>query len=443
MTHHLAMANQKPNSMERVPLVRTMLKDGSLSELRPPASAAGLLNLPLTLHQNATTESDHVHRAIQSRLGGVYVKCLPSLQFVHWGPPVEIWEPPAKWPEHGKYFPLGEKSEAKGDWRYFYRELALKKDVLIQGAIDPDPPQTELTAPETVQEIKDNLRTHVLATVHCPGWAQGWARSVLDLVVFHVSTTSILKLFAIKGGTACDEEIAFLFIMMKHLGFKIHLRKLGEGEKKWGLHRVIEWKLPRMGGDHVTPYNVVLQQYDDVEYMRNLDWEFAPVRGRWIPNAARYAVISCAENWYLRDEEHPQGESVRLNKKYADAKHPQGMTVNEKLNATLVQSLETAKELACTNGFKRYDCSPSSTSAGTSDAIKRESCGSVVTDFSSAGTGADVDSHSSCSDVTDSSPFGALPGAPSLDALKSANADYLGRAVPTFALQSSLFGNRL
>jgi len=277
---------------------------------------------------------------------------------------------PDGWPLHGEFFPLGPDSQAKGDWHYFWKDLACKKRMLADGVKNPEPKGTELGAPETVQAITDNLRTHVLATVYCPGWAHGWASFLLDLIVRNAPTTSFLKLLAVKGGPACDEEIAFLFVLMGELGF-------GDPTvATWisGKSLVATWRMPRKGVD-VEEYAVELIQFCTVHDTRDMDMSFAPPPGKFTctPNLFRYAVISCAEKWCI------DGQALRINPSEVDENHVDGMTVNDKLNSMLVASLKTTKDRATKKGFRptfvasdgrTYSCMP--WRAGEHGALARE-----------------------------------------------------------------------
>lgn len=260
---------------------------------------------------------------------------------------------PDGWPLHGKFFPLGPDSKAKGDWDLFWREFDVKKKILAAAIASPAPKGAELGAPEAVQDALDNFRTHVLATVYCPGWAQGWGRFLVDLVVFHASTTDTLRLLAVKGGPACDEEITFLLIVMLELGFEL-VRDERSSYDDWSNETgapscppyAIDaiWTLPRVGAE---PYYVQLLQFEHVQDA-TVDMIVAPQAGRLTcrPHLQRYAMISCAEGWFIG------GRSVRINTDEVDERHPDGMTVNDKLNALLVASFQRAKGRAASKGFR-------------------------------------------------------------------------------------------
>ena len=64
------------------------------------------------------------------------------------------------------------------------------------------------------------------------------------------------------------------------------------------------------------------------------------------PFFRRVAVISCAENWFIA------GKSVRVNPAETDQDHPNGMTMNDKLNSVMVASLKVAQQRAEAKGFR-------------------------------------------------------------------------------------------
>merc|ERR1712039_134478 len=78
----------------------------------------------------------------------------------------------------------------------------------------------KMTPVETVERMKRDMFTQVLATVHCPAWSLSWALAFVNLIAISCSACSGLKLLAVKGGDACDQEIAFIEWAMLALGFE-------------------------------------------------------------------------------------------------------------------------------------------------------------------------------------------------------------------------------
>jgi hypothetical protein len=248
---------------------------------------------------------------------------------------------PEGWPSDGKYFPLGPKTTAKGEWNVFWKQVAIMKLVLAARVSSVSSRGPKLTATEAAQDLLQNLRTHVLATVYCPSWAHSWASMLLDRVVSAAPDSWVLNLVAIKGGAASDEECAFVFVILEELGFT----KMFSNEEYCNGHSLYGcWYIERPGNRR---FYVVLKQYllSDVDISVNLSEVFAREPDTEVPDARRVAVISCAEKWFIN------GKSMRINAAETDEAHPDGMTVNDKLNALVVAALKDNKERAETKGW--------------------------------------------------------------------------------------------
>ena len=183
--------------------------------------------------------------------------------------------------------------------------------------------------------------THVLATVYCPAWARSWANMLLSLVVQNATAAECLKLLAVKGGPACDEECAFVFVLLAELGFRC--TRDNKDTANYAIQA--QWRLSRKDA---PDYIVSLYQYYDVQHTdKQFEENFAPTEGyTCAPLLQRFAVISCAEKWFI------DGQAMRINPKETDETHADGMTVNDRLNANLVTALQNAKARAIKKGFR-------------------------------------------------------------------------------------------
>jgi len=248
---------------------------------------------------------------------------------------------PEGWPVDGKFLPLGPNSKAKGDWHLFWQQVSVQKKVLQATAASPAPNGIKLSASESVQDICDNFCTHVHTTVYGQACARSWARMLLSLVAENASSCDALMLLGVKGGPTCDEECAFVRIVLLELGFKEERYECGKGHH---YNMSCLWALPRQG---VPSYNVELRQFGGLMQAESMHMTFAPASGyTCAPLLQRYAVISCAEEWLV------DGAAMRINPNETNENHPNGMTVNDKLNAILVAALSVAKERAATKGFR-------------------------------------------------------------------------------------------
>lgn len=276
-----------------------------------------------------------------------------SLQ-THYQP---LQEAPEGWPIDGRFFPLGPGSKAKAEWTPFWTMVAASKACLM--SVEVEPAGAMLSAAQVVRAQKNNLTTTVLATVMCPGWSLTWASAVLNTVVMPASSCGTLTLIAIKGGPACDEEVAFIQVLMMELGFTL----IRNGDNR-GTSLLWEWKLQRKSAG---AYKVKLRQFYSLDGTSALPESFAPKqRNSVAPNLKRLAIVSCAESWPPIN-----GVSQRLNldsqlvKHVLDVKRETGnlrpdeelqlqtigVTVNDVLNAYIIQALDKTEQRAALKGF--------------------------------------------------------------------------------------------
>jgi len=254
---------------------------------------------------------------------------------------------PAGWPADGKFFPLGRNSAVKADWTKVWDYILIAKEFMSKVHRKCDPQVPRMEAVEVVDDVLNNMETFVLTTIFVRGWSLGWARNLIGFILNNVSTASYVRLIAVQGGPVCEEEVAFTKILLLELGFSIVFENSGSPEvaERYTLRC-------KLDGVQVTtpamPFEVLVKQYHSVNQIyRNLQQDVSP---NWsfsrVPNLQRLAVISCAEMWFI------DGHSKRLNPEEVDEHHPDGMTVNDKLNSEIMRALEDAKTRAASKGFR-------------------------------------------------------------------------------------------
>merc|ERR1712050_658079 len=115
-----------------------------------------------------------------------------------------------------------------------------------------------------------------------------YAMNFISLVRLNAPKCKILQCVAVKGGNACDQEVAFIVWVMEQLGFKAN----APGEWIEEVRRFVwSWQLPRADG---STYNVILHQYPDVESTSAIVRAFTPEQQLAAsPNLFRVAVMSC------------------------------------------------------------------------------------------------------------------------------------------------------
>jgi len=180
---------------------------------------------------------------------------------------------------------------------------------------------------ETVEEIKANFWTIVLATVVVGGWRMPWVHNMVQLVLSNYTDCQYLFLHALKGGDACDCEISFIRNLMPYLGFTTLYDGVYDASVS---HTRYVWYMSRPG-TNTADYNIWLYVHDKPEevsvgYLRS---DLHPsTKNSMKPNLARLAVVS------------------------APVHDKSGERADEKLNKKLVEALENVMKLDVPGGFK-------------------------------------------------------------------------------------------
>eukprot|EP01047_Picozoa_sp_COSAG01_P014386 COSAG01_NODE_698_length_14177_cov_13.550039_18_plen_970_part_00 len=121
----------------------------------------------------------------------------------------------------------------------------------------PDPPALAVAAGR-----KNSFAMIILATVFAGGWRADWAGNFVSLVVGSYASCCELHLAAVKGGAACDCEIAFIVSLMPALGFAV---KSFAEERDGGKRLCWSWEISRPESE-ARPLVVRLTQYQRAEY---------------------------------------------------------------------------------------------------------------------------------------------------------------------------------
>ena len=178
------------------------------------------------------------------------------------------------------------------------------------------------SAEQVVAAALGSFDTIVLATVKAGNWRACWVSGLIATLLRNIPRCALFKMYAVRGGAACDCEIQFIEIFMELLGAEVVTKAEDQGT-----YLVWAWKVKRDGAEDCT---VMLQQYKTVEdaSVGSLKNGFLPEKDvAHAPNLKRCAVVSAPE----RDI---AGEPIaaRLNQNVGDA-------------------LAAAKELAARKGF--------------------------------------------------------------------------------------------
>lgn len=200
----------------------------------------------------------------------------------------------------------------------------------------------QLSPKEAVVQAKDNFMTLILSKPEEASRASlGWAISVINLIGLHASCCSRLFLFAVKGGAACDEEIAFIQMIMPLLGF----RTLASSVPVKPMDKKIwKWSLPRTGAKDYTIELVQFKWIGAARCVRQLLAHSTNKEHSCAPNLFRYAAVSCATTW---------GDGSRYARYSREHEGWDMGTVNDSLNAILHQASDVCEKAAMHHG--RFD----------------------------------------------------------------------------------------
>merc|ERR1712176_1179479 len=108
---------------------------------------------------------------------------------------------------------------------------------------------------------KANFETGILATVFVQSWKTVWAKSFIFAIVEAYIDSSMLRVFAVKGGVETDMEIRLIEEVMPLLGFEVvTFRNERSGRIFW------EWHIERRGGETLM---VILSQGATIQSFRS------------------------------------------------------------------------------------------------------------------------------------------------------------------------------
>ena len=139
------------------------------------------------------------------------------------------------------------------------------------------------------QDTYDNFSTIILATVFVGGWRSNWAHSFVSLILASYTTAELLALHAVKGGGACDCEIAFIEAVMPALGFTTKKTREMPGEGTWE-----EW-LWIVKRPNARPFKVQLERYMQVgDCDEDMIADDTKPEGDWKLNACAPHLIRAA-----------------------------------------------------------------------------------------------------------------------------------------------------
>lgn len=209
---------------------------------------------------------------------------------------------------------------SEADYTLFDKYLDTLKPHL-DGPVEAGP---ELSAAEAQRQIRKNLFTFVLATVNCGAWNLSWAMGVTACIIMNCTRCFQLRLFAIKGGKACDCEIVFLERLFDKLGFTNKSACVPNVPASptclfW------EWRYRRSDGSW---YSVCLEQYFSVESMgyfaHCMHVNKVTIRA---PSLMRCAAVS------------------------APTDDKEGVPINTRLNETLLAALQDATDRVAKKGL--------------------------------------------------------------------------------------------
>ena len=181
------------------------------------------------------------------------------------------------------------------------------------------------TAEEVVAACLGGFDTIVLATVFAGNWRSCWVTGLVATLLRNIPRCDIFRMFAVRGGPACDCEIQFILNFMELLGAEVVVKAADTGEYLWW-----QWKVKRDGADDCVVQLVQFKTVEDAS-VDELSQDFLPDKANThAPMLKRCAVVSAPERDIANEP-----IAARLNKNVGDA-------------------LATAKELAAKVGFAKF-----------------------------------------------------------------------------------------
>lgn len=231
-----------------------------------------------------------------------------------------------RWPSHATAGKAGQEWAPEVDWEmldvFFALHLPLHKQPIVAN-------KEALTAKQAARRKKDNFYNVVLATVRCPGRVLSWASAVVLLVLSGYQSCATLRLFALKGDSACDCEIMFLLRLLDSFGLELRSKTDTGKSLLWqfsleSLHRESTRATHPQAGRWV--WEVHLEQFKDIQ---SVDPHFisaclVPEKGHeTAPCLDRVAVVS--------------------SPLYVEGSHAR---IDELLNDKLMKALEGAEQYA-------------------------------------------------------------------------------------------------
>jgi len=181
------------------------------------------------------------------------------------------------------------------------RFMPLRDMPLQAPAAGPDP-----SAVDVVRSIKQSMQTNILATVRVGGWVTTWATSLIALIGTAVTECKNLRLVALKGGRACDEELVLIYWIAHQFGFRpvdgeFNLDQTRDGANQEDLFFTSKWRADRANGKSMGMILTVVGSPAKLA----LEQSVAPRRScAQAPNLGRVAVVSCPEQAATGLNEH-------------------------------------------------------------------------------------------------------------------------------------------
>lgn len=171
-------------------------------------------------------------------------------------------------------------------------------DFQIQSVIDATDKQiifkdielTPQTASEVLAATRANLRTCVLATVHCPAWFLTWQQSLALLILSSYMNCQQLILYTLMGGPQCVCEVLFILRLLRELGF-VTTSEEPKVMKDWG---VVQWRFKK-AREGANECEVYVMSFFDMDHVTSSMFAQAlrpSARHMHSPDLRRIAVVS-------------------------------------------------------------------------------------------------------------------------------------------------------